>query len=228
MSTKPCPVCGANVKVENLERHVSRVHPRAGVSVELTPEERRSVETKRKRGGLPSRTAERRLFLSVLVVIVAVLLVVVAIQELGKAPSTGTPAPNFTLTTVDGASVSLSEFRGRPVLLEFMSTTCEWCQRFVAETLVPLHAAVPDVVLLSIDINRQADNLATGNARIQAFRTTYGSTWLYALDVAGVANRYSVAVTPTHFVIDRQGNIHERSDGFETYDALLPVITAVL
>lgn len=227
--TKPCPVCGTKVKLENLERHVARVHPRAKVSVDLTPEEKRSVEATRTPGRTPSRTRERRLFLSAIVIVLVVLLAALAAQQFAKPSNTGSPAPDFTLTTVDGAPLTLSEFRGRPVLLEFMSTTCEFCQRFVDDTLVPLHRDYPSLVILSIDINREGDDLATGNARIQAFRATHNATWLYALDVTrGVSTTYSITGTPTHFVIDRDGKIHHRTDGYETYDAVLPFVTAVL
>ena len=39
----------------------------------------------------------------------------------------GDAAPNFTLTTLDGKQVSLSDFRGKPVMLNFWYTTCPGC-----------------------------------------------------------------------------------------------------
>jgi hypothetical protein len=43
---------------------------------------------------------------------------------LREGPKPGAPAPDFALRTLEGGRVSLSELRGRPVVLEFGSYTC--------------------------------------------------------------------------------------------------------
>jgi peroxiredoxin len=45
----------------------------------------------------------------------------------GKAQKGGAPAPDFTLPALDGKSVRLSEHRGKVVLIDFWSTTCDPC-----------------------------------------------------------------------------------------------------
>jgi cytochrome oxidase Cu insertion factor (SCO1/SenC/PrrC family) len=40
-----------------------------------------------------------------------------------KPLEAGTPAPAFTLSSVNGEAVALSDFEGRPVLLNFWTTT---------------------------------------------------------------------------------------------------------
>ena len=47
-----------------------------------------------------------------------------AAQWLREGPRAGSPAPEFRLETLEGDSVSLSDLRGRPVVLEFGSYTC--------------------------------------------------------------------------------------------------------
>ncbi len=42
-------------------------------------------------------------------------------------------APDFTMTTVDGESMNLSSFEGRPVVLNFWASTCGPCQREMPE-----------------------------------------------------------------------------------------------
>jgi cytochrome oxidase Cu insertion factor (SCO1/SenC/PrrC family) len=57
-----------------------------------------------------------------------------------KSTSSGAPvglqvgdaAPNFTLSTLDGKQVSLSDFRGKPVMLNFWYTTCPGCLKETA------------------------------------------------------------------------------------------------
>ena len=46
----------------------------------------------------------------------------------GSHPLVGQPAPGFTLTTLDGRQVSLAEYRGRPVVVNFWASYCEPCK----------------------------------------------------------------------------------------------------
>ena len=60
MAGRTCPVCGSSVKLENLERHVAKVHPGTKISVALSEEERRAIRTRRRTrrtGVRPGRSA---------------------------------------------------------------------------------------------------------------------------------------------------------------------------
>jgi len=50
MATRKCPVCGASVKLENLERHVVDVHPGQEVSLALSEDEKTRLRAKRRPG----------------------------------------------------------------------------------------------------------------------------------------------------------------------------------
>jgi peroxiredoxin Q/BCP len=58
------------------------------------------------------------IFVAVIVLLLGVL-VVCAMRTGGKAPSSGTPAPDFTLNSQDGKSLSLHDLRGKWVVLYF-------------------------------------------------------------------------------------------------------------
>ena len=45
-----------------------------------------------------------------------------------QSPKVGKPAPEFALPTINGDSVRLSQFRGRPVVLTFWATWCPSCR----------------------------------------------------------------------------------------------------
>jgi len=165
-----CPVCGVGVKPDNLREHVTRVHPNAPVP-EGPPGPAR-----------PARTAHRRLSRRreglVYAVVAVVVLVALIVALFPWGPPGKAPAPAFSLTDTAGIPRSLQDYRGSWLLLDLMSTTCEWCQRLTQESLVPLYPAWSGrVQFLSVDINRQGDALPAGNARILAFKAQYGATW---------------------------------------------------
>jgi len=116
----------------------------------------------------------------------------------------GDVAPNFTLTTLDGKQVSLSQFRGKPVMLNFWYSTCPGClaeipgmQRFYAAQ----QAAGKDFVILGVN---SVDDAQTA----QQFAQQYGLTYSLALDDnQQVATLYHLTATPTSYFIDRQGII---------------------
>ncbi|GAI45264.1 unnamed protein product, partial [marine sediment metagenome] len=54
-------------------------------------------------------------------------LIMVGCGGVATIPQIGDKAPDFTLKNIDGESVSLSDFRGKPVLLVFTSVYCVEC-----------------------------------------------------------------------------------------------------
>ncbi len=116
----------------------------------------------------------------------------------------GDVAPNFTLTTLDGKQVSLSDYRGKPVMLNFWYATCPGClaeipgmQQFYASQ----RAAGKDLVILGIN---SVDDAQSARQFVQQ----EGMTYAIVMDNGGqVATLYSLTATPTSYFIDRQGII---------------------
>lgn len=81
-----------------------------------------------------------------------VLIAVLAACNSGRPPRIGETAPDFTVTDSD-RTVTLSQFRGKPVLLNFWAS---WCQPCVAEmpSLVQLQQQMGDkVTILAVDVD---------------------------------------------------------------------------
>jgi peroxiredoxin len=227
MSATKCPVCGVSVKAENLERHVRNQHPRETVDVRevLSAEEIRQVEeAKRPRG--PVLSAKGKKITAIAVLVLAVVVVLAVLNPFGNVgPGVGQTAPNFTRPTSTGGSVTLSSFRGTPVLVEFMDVDCPACQNEVT-VLVSVYADYGGTVaFLSVDVSLiGAEDTA---ARVEAFRSTSGSTWTYAMDPDhGVTRAYGITATPTTYILDRNGVVTvvyrgQAPGGYTTYAAAL-------
>jgi len=121
-------------------------------------------------------------------------------------PAGAIVAPAFTLTSVEGTTFSLSDFRGKVVVLSLILTTCHLCQEEMAE-LKALKAAYPDIqiITVSIDTGETDENL-------RSFKEQYNADWLFARDTARIATQYQgyVLATPTVVVITPRGYISFR------------------
>ncbi|MFH1327943.1 MAG: TlpA disulfide reductase family protein, partial [Candidatus Bathyarchaeota archaeon] len=114
----------------------------------------------------------------------------------------GEPAPDFTVMSLDGEKVSLSDFRGNIVVLDFMATSCLQC-KLEMEHLRQIHSKYSGegVVLISVDID-YSESLD----QIRRFKEAFGGQWLFTLDVnAQTGIRYQIPILPTVYIIDQDG-----------------------
>lgn len=136
----------------------------------------------------------------------------IALFDRSPAPRPGRFAPDFTLTDLDGNQVTLSEQRGKKVVLNFWAT---WCP--------PCRAEMPDLERLARDHQSTLTvllvDLEEGEAQIRPFLDDIGVTLVPLLDVdAEVATMYRVAALPTSLIIDEEGVIQEVQAGAVTYE----------
>ena len=121
----------------------------------------------------------------------------------------GALAPDFTVPSLEGGLVTLSTYRGRPVLLNFWASWCGPCR---AE--MPYFQAVYEeaegegLALLAI-------NVGEDRARVQSFVREQRLTFTVGLDLDGdVARAYRVGPPlPASFFIDREGVIRRIAIG---------------
>jgi len=119
-------------------------------------------------------------------------------------PLKGHPAPDFTLQTMTGEPLALSDLRGKAVVLNFWATWCPPCRAEMPELQAAYTAYAPGgLVVLGVN---QAEDRAT----VRAFLNELGLTFPVVLDTQyEVADRYSVNSLPTTFFIDRDGVIRD-------------------
>ena len=127
-------------------------------------------------------------------------------------------APDFTLKTVDGRQVRLSDLRGKVVLLNFWATWCPPCKAEMPD-LNALHREYGDAhdfTVLGVDVEEQ-------QPEVTAFWQQNGISFPLALDTAGAVstNLYHVRAMPTSLIIDRDGNIRDTWTGRISRDAMV-------
>ncbi|PWI56945.1 TlpA disulfide reductase family protein [Sulfoacidibacillus thermotolerans] len=158
--------------------------------------------------------SKRKTVIAVLVVGAALALVgfMAAKPKLQSLPQQGYLAPDFTLTDMQGKTVTLSQLKGHPVYINFFAS---WCPPCKLET--------PDLETMYKKYGNRIDFLAVNMtpsdslAGVKSYIQTFGVTYPVFLDSSGtVESTYNVMDIPTSFFINPQGVIIARITGMMT------------
>jgi len=144
---------------------------------------------------------KRRLFL----IVSAVAAAIVAVPLLAKV-AVDQAAPEFTLQDSTGKARSLSEFKGKTVVLEWNNPECPFVMKHYQSGNIPKQqadATAAGVVWLTIGSGHTA---TAENAKQNKLQGGKGSAYLLDTDGA-VGKLYGARTTPHIFVIDAQGMV---------------------
>lgn len=124
-------------------------------------------------------------------------------------------APDFKLKNLDGQEVSLSQYRGRTVVLDFWATWCPPCRMSIPE-LVHLQKEYREKGLVVIGISLD-DPSESSNLFLKAFKQKFSMNYTVLRYDAQVMKDYfgkeSPAI-PTMFLIDQEGRIRGKLVGY--------------
>lgn len=121
----------------------------------------------------------------------------------------GQPAPDFTLTDIDGNAHSLSDFAGRTVVLEWTNHQCPFVVKHYTGNMQEQQKAAiaDDVVWLTINSSTTGaqGHLSPDQARAINEEKNWSGT-AYLFDTSGEVGRsYDAKVTPHMYIIDGDG-----------------------
>jgi peroxiredoxin len=134
------------------------------------------------------------------------------------APQEGFLAPDFTLKTLAGESITLSDLQGQAVLVNVWASWCMPC-RAEMPAMERIYQEYQDDGFVILAVNA-TDQDSVGNAR--AFVEEYGLTFPILLDHDGaVGAQYQVTALPSSFFILPDGTIEEVVFGGPMAEALL-------
>ncbi len=113
-------------------------------------------------------------------------------EEVGKS------APDFTLTNLDGKEVSLSDYKGEIVILNFWATWCKFCDVEMPD-LNDLDKENDDVVVLAVDVME-------GHDKVKKYIDKGGYDFEVVLDSKGdISREYLVTAFPTSYIVNKEG-----------------------
>ncbi|KIL53163.1 peroxiredoxin family protein [Jeotgalibacillus campisalis] len=138
-------------------------------------------------------------------------------EEAQVAPSEGLleegqKAPDFDTVTVEGENISLDDYQGKKVILNFWTTWCPPCieemphmQKYYEE-----NAEDQNVEILAVNLTTR-DN---GNRRVESFVKDYGLTFPVLLDESGqLGETYYAFTIPTTYLLDEEGIVTKKLMG---------------
>ncbi|HJX68734.1 MAG TPA: TlpA disulfide reductase family protein [Dehalococcoidia bacterium] len=154
---------------------------------------------------------------------VALIIAILALLGIGLSCDSSSPsqAPDFTLSTLTGGNITLSELQGTLVVLNFWSISCSYCRQQLPYLENVAQQAEGQIEVIAV-------NMVDSNASVQSFFGDYEPTMIVALDEnAEVFVNYcqnfdnSRGYVPFTLFIDSEGMVQYRKIGaFASEEAL--------
>lgn len=150
---------------------------------------------------------------------------VVNLENVPKGIKKGHVPPNLTLKDLNGNPVSLSDYRGKTVYLNFWATWCPPCRAEMPHMEQFYNDFKKDgVEVLAVNLTETEKN----RDDVPAFVKEFGLTFPVLMDEEseGLVD-FKVMAYPTTYVIDKNGIIAERFQGAIDYDIMTQVLSGL-
>lgn len=134
-----------------------------------------------------------------------------------------TEAIDFTLTDLDGNTVSLSDYKGKSVYLNFFATWCPPCRAEMPDIeKVYQKYKDKDFVVLAVDLGEDKDT-------VKSFIEDNGYSFKVLLDSdQSVGQQYEISAIPVSVFIDKNGKIVNKRVGALSEDEMEEIIKSLV
>ena len=127
--------------------------------------------------------------------------------------SIGEKAPDFELKNYDGKAVKLSDFKGKPIVLDFFASWCPYCNNEMPRLQKIINEKHPNVKIIAIDAALE------DSQTIEKWAKEKGFDFPLLVDESGkIKALYSIRGHPTTLYIDKDGIIRDKRYGSGTND----------
>jgi peroxiredoxin len=133
-------------------------------------------------------------------------------------------APDFSIPDLAGKTITLSDFKGQVVILDFWDTWCPPCKKGIPD-FIALYEENKDkgLVIIGLAFGRE------GEDKVKQFAKDKGITYPLVIATDQAAEDFGpIDGIPTTIVIDKKGNIVERFTGFTEKAEFEKVIAPLL
>jgi len=117
-------------------------------------------------------------------------------------------APNFTLEDVEGNEHTLSDYKGKVVLINFWTIYCPSCRREISK-LVKLREKYKDeeLIILGVGFDRKSNNL-------KVFRDLNKINYYVLVGDEQTLKKYKLKGVPTTFIMNKKGELTDTLIGY--------------
>jgi cytochrome c biogenesis protein CcmG/thiol:disulfide interchange protein DsbE len=122
----------------------------------------------------------------------------------------GKAAPDFSLTTIDGKDVKLSDMKGKVVMIDFWATWCPPCRK----SLPHLQSVATNKEMADKGLVVWAVNAREVKDKVQKYLDDNKLTFTVPMDEGKTMTAYKVQGIPTTIIVGRDGNIKNVFVGF--------------
>lgn len=150
-------------------------------------------------------------------------------SQIGKTPEAAgniddEKAPDFTLLTLNGEEVKLTDYSGKIVILDFWATWCAPCRKGIPDLVSIQNEYKDEIVVIGISLDQPSTQ-----RNIQLFIDHFGINYPVVLGTQEVSVAYGyIQAIPTSFIIDGERNIVQKHVGLVSKAILIEEINSLL